>query len=57
MCCGKGQSWGPRLSDVERGWQQFCEAGQTEWWGLGTRASQGGEEEEGASLVAMVTKE
>lgn len=57
MCGGKGQSWGPRLSDVERGWQQFCEAGQTEWWGLGTRASQGGEEEEGASLVAMVTKE
>lgn len=56
MCWGKGQSWGPRLSDVERGSQPFCEVGQTEWWGLGTRASQRGEEEEGASLVAMVTK-
>lgn len=48
---------GTRLSDVEGGWQRLCEVGQTEWWGLGTRASQRGDEDEGASLVVMVTEE
>lgn len=47
----------PRLSDVQRGWQQPCKVGETECWGLGTRARQRGEEEEGASLVVMATKE
>lgn len=47
----------PRLSDVARGWQQLCEAGQTERWGPGTKAGQRREEEDAASLVAMVTKE
>lgn len=57
MCWDERQSWVPRLSDVARGWQQLCEAGQTEGWGPGTRAAQRREEEDAASLVAMVTKE
>lgn len=58
MCWGGGQSSVPRLSYVEGGWQQFYEVCQTEQWGLGTRNSQrGDQEEQEASLVAMVIKE
>ena len=54
---GRGQSWMPSLRDVERGWQQPCEIGETERWSLGTGSSQRGEEDEGTSSVAMATKE
>ena len=47
----------PSLRDVERSWQQLCEVGETERWVLGMGASWRGEEDEGASLVAMATKE
>ena len=47
----------PSLRDVERGWQQPCEIGETERWSLGTGSSQRGEEDEGTSSVAMATKE
>lgn len=40
---GGGRGWVARLSKEEGGGQQLCEVGQTEWWGLGTRASQRGE--------------
>ena len=33
---GRGQSWVPSLRDVERGWQQPCESGETERWSRGT---------------------
>lgn len=54
---GGGRGWVARLSKEEGGRQQLCEVGQTEWWGLGTRASQRGEGGEGTSLVAMATNE
>lgn len=47
---------GAQAERVRRGQQHLCEVGQTDWWGLGTRVCLRGEEEEGASLVAMATE-
>lgn len=38
----------PSLRDVERGWQQLCEVGETERWVMRIGANWRGEEDEGA---------